>query len=356
MRKQLLTPAAIMLAATTVAAAQSTRNDDRQKPQAQETQQKDINISRAASPSAQDQKSKANDNHASSKKQPSSTTGANSTDNNKTDAGKDSKSEASNDNKADAGGADRKPATADNDRQRSTTGGTKKNNDPNASDNNTNRNSDSNRSTDTNRNAHNNRDAGTQRRSNAADNHRNDTPRVSINRNQETKITAAIRTTNVRPVTNVNFSVSVGAVIPTSIELHMLPADVVAIVPQYRGYRFFIVRDEIVIVEPSSKKIVAVISRSGNQATAPERTGTKFTSEQRDTLRRSSRPRTTTGSGATTTTVTVGQRLPDTVELREFDEDVLRIVPSVRTYRYVPSPNGVYLVDPAQRTVIEEID
>jgi hypothetical protein len=32
------------------------------------------------------------------------------------------------------------------------------------------------------------------------------------------------------------------------------------------------------------------------------------------------------------------------------------VVPSVRTYRYIESPNGVYLVDPQQRTVIEEIE
>ena len=42
--------------------------------------------------------------------------------------------------------------------------------------------------------------------------------------------------------------------------------------------------------------------------------------------------------------------------LDRIKQDVVRVVPSVRTYRYVPSPNGVYLVDPAERMVIEEID
>ena len=41
-----------------------------------------------------------------------------------------------------------------------------------------------------------------------------------------------------------------------------LPADVVEIL-QYRGYRFFVVCDDIVIVEPSSYKIVDVLPRAG---------------------------------------------------------------------------------------------
>jgi hypothetical protein len=45
------------------------------------------------------------------------------------------------------------------------------------------------------------------------------------------------------------------------VELHEVPTEVIRVVPAYRGYRYFIVRNEIVIVEPSSRKIVAVIQR-----------------------------------------------------------------------------------------------
>jgi hypothetical protein len=127
-------------------------------------------------------------------------------------------------------------------------------------------------------------------------------------------------------------------------------------VPQYRGYDYFVVRDEIVIVEPGTKKIVTVIAQNGQAAQAPAaRERMKFSSEQREVIRKGARVRTTTG-GATRTTVTIGERVPDTIELRSFDEDVYTVVPSVRTYRYIESPNGVYLVDPQQRTVIEEIE
>ncbi|WP_188312117.1 DUF1236 domain-containing protein [Salinarimonas soli] len=68
---------------------------------------------------------------------------------------------------------------------------------------------------------------------------------------------------NVTPVTNVNVSISSGTVIPETVELREVPADVIRVVPAYRGYRFFVIRNQIVIVEPRSRKIVTVIERTG---------------------------------------------------------------------------------------------
>ncbi|KRQ14700.1 DUF1236 domain-containing protein [Bradyrhizobium manausense] len=59
---------------------------------------------------------------------------------------------------------------------------------------------------------------------------------------------------NAQPLTNVNFSLSVGTVEPRDVRLQPLPAEVVEIVPQYRGYKFALVKDEIVIVEPRSRR------------------------------------------------------------------------------------------------------
>jgi hypothetical protein len=70
------------------------------------------------------------------------------------------------------------------------------------------------------------------------------------------------------------------AVIPRDIHLQTLPSDVVEVVPQYRGYDFLVVRDEIVIVEPSTYKIVTVLPRSGGSAAAspaPSRSRASFT-------------------------------------------------------------------------------
>ena len=109
---------------------------------------------------------------------------------------------------------------------------------------------------------------------------------------------------NVQPLTNVNFSLSVGTAVPRDVRLQTLPADVVEVVPQYRGYSFFVVRDEIVIVEPSTYKIVTVLPRSGGTtAAAPASSSRKvtFTDRDRDVVRKHTRvstERRTTGSAA----------------------------------------------------------
>ena len=178
---------------------------------------------------------------------------------------------------------------------------------------------------------------------------------VTINRDQQTQISAAITTAKVRPETRVDFSINVGTVVPSHVHLYELPANVVTIVPQYRGYQYFMVRDEIVIIEPRTKKIVTVISSTNRAAATPSSTTKKVTFSEQDRAAIRKSHRATTGSG-TRSSVTVGQRLPDDVELRSFDEEVYRTVPTVREYRYIDSPRGVYIVDPSARTVIEEID
>lgn len=82
---------------------------------------------------------------------------------------------------------------------------------------------------------------------------------ASLTTEQRTRITTTIKQTNVRPVTNVNFNVSVGTVVPHSVTLHALPATVIEVYPEWRPYRFILVGDEIVIIEPGTYKIIAVI-------------------------------------------------------------------------------------------------
>jgi hypothetical protein len=76
---------------------------------------------------------------------------------------------------------------------------------------------------------------------------------------QRTKITTVIKQQRVAPVTNVNFSLSVGTRVPRDVSFHPLPAEIVTIYPDWRGYEFILVRDQIVVIDPSSLQIVAVI-------------------------------------------------------------------------------------------------
>jgi hypothetical protein len=81
---------------------------------------------------------------------------------------------------------------------------------------------------------------------------------AKLSTEQRTKITTVIKNEHVAPITNINFNVSVGTRVPHDVAFHPLPADVVTIYPEWRGYNFVLVRDEIVVIDPDSFEIVAV--------------------------------------------------------------------------------------------------
>jgi hypothetical protein len=76
---------------------------------------------------------------------------------------------------------------------------------------------------------------------------------------QRTRITTVIKQQNIRPVEHVNFSVSVGTRVPREVGFHPLPAELVTIYPDWRGYEMFLVGDQIVVVNPRTLEIVAVL-------------------------------------------------------------------------------------------------
>jgi len=86
--------------------------------------------------------------------------------------------------------------------------------------------------------------------------------RVSINEQQRTRIHDVVVNKNFTSrfrASNVNFDVRVGTRIPRSFHLFAVPEDIVVIAPRFRGFRFFIVEDEIVFVDPVTFEIVAVM-------------------------------------------------------------------------------------------------
>jgi hypothetical protein len=82
---------------------------------------------------------------------------------------------------------------------------------------------------------------------------------AKLSGDQRTKITTVIRDQHVQPVTNVNFSISVGTRVPRDVSFHPLPAEIVTLYPDWRGYEFVLVRDQILVIDPSSLEIVAVL-------------------------------------------------------------------------------------------------
>jgi hypothetical protein len=82
---------------------------------------------------------------------------------------------------------------------------------------------------------------------------------AKLSTEQRTKITTVIRDQHISPVTNINFSVSIGTRVPRDVGFHPLPAEIVTYYPDWRGYEFFLVRDQIVVVDPRTLEIVALL-------------------------------------------------------------------------------------------------
>jgi Protein of unknown function (DUF1236) len=55
------------------------------------------------------------------------------------------------------------------------------------------------------------------------------------------------------------FSTAVGAEVPAMIELYMLPDDILAQNPAAKFYKYTVVQDRVVLVDPTNMRIVAVI-------------------------------------------------------------------------------------------------
>ena len=75
---------------------------------------------------------------------------------------------------------------------------------------------------------------------------------------QHTKISAILRQHKVAPA-QLNVSVSVGTRVPDSVHFYPLPQEVYVIYPEWRGYNYIMVGDEIIVLDPRTHEIVAIL-------------------------------------------------------------------------------------------------
>lgn len=76
---------------------------------------------------------------------------------------------------------------------------------------------------------------------------------------KRTQITSAMKQEKVEEVTNVNFNVSIGTAVPAGVRYHPVPARIVEIYPEWRGYDFILVHGRYVILRPQTHEIVYII-------------------------------------------------------------------------------------------------
>jgi len=85
---------------------------------------------------------------------------------------------------------------------------------------------------------------------------------VNLTQEQKTKIRTTVIQSGSAPKISrneVNFNVRIGSVVPRTVKFVAVPPTLVEIHPQWRGYRYFIVDEEIVIIDPNTLRIVAVL-------------------------------------------------------------------------------------------------
>ena len=90
----------------------------------------------------------------------------------------------------------------------------------------------------------------------------------SLALDQQNQLSELIADQTPQPLTNVNFSVAPGVVVPTNVALQRLPVEAEMITPQLQGYSYLAVEELVAIVDTNSRKIVSVMQRMRRQENA----------------------------------------------------------------------------------------
>jgi hypothetical protein len=81
---------------------------------------------------------------------------------------------------------------------------------------------------------------------------------ANLSTEQRTKITTIIRQNKVESA-HLNVSVRVGTRVPESVRFYPLPAEVFVIYPEWRGYDYIVVGNQILVINPRTHEIVAIL-------------------------------------------------------------------------------------------------
>ncbi len=105
-----------------------------------------------------------------------------------------------------------------------------------------------------------NRSGATDNRSGATENRGSARAAVNLSSEQRTRIHSIIVGERGAPrVGRVDFDVKVGVAVPRTIRLAPIPETIVTIEPEWRGFEYFLVGDKIVVVDPATLEIVAIL-------------------------------------------------------------------------------------------------
>ena len=81
---------------------------------------------------------------------------------------------------------------------------------------------------------------------------------AKLSTEQRSKMTTIFKQHRVKPA-HLNISVRVGARVPDSVHFYPLPQEVFVIYPEWRGYDYIMVGNEILVIDPRTHEIVAIL-------------------------------------------------------------------------------------------------
>jgi len=179
--------------------------------------------------------------------------------------------------------------------------------------------------------------------------------KVQISSTTATRISEALISTAPATSHNINVAVNVGAPLPGEAELLPLPPAVVSLVPEYQGYEYVVVNDEVVIVQPSTRVVVEMITPTGVAAApvAPPPAVVNLTDAQQQLLVQSVQDEGL--PQAQMPELADGQTVPQNIELTPVPSAVVAQVPMIERYRVAAGNHRVVLVDPGTRVVVHVV-
>ncbi|UFZ04631.1 DUF1236 domain-containing protein [Bradyrhizobium ontarionense] len=186
---------------------------------------------------------------------------------------------------------------------------------------------------------------------------------VSVNDQQRTRVIDQLRHDRDfdRARTDIDIRINVGERLPERVRPRPLPSDIVTIVPEYRGYEYTVVHDEIAIIDPQSREIVDVIPQNGVRADhgydrggyGVSSTRIVLSDDQRQILRRAA---TETGTVGSTTSSSSSSSGSSCLSLRRVPDELARANPELANYQYLAIGDQVVLIDPRDQKVVQVID
>ena len=180
------------------------------------------------------------------------------------------------------------------------------------------------------------------------------TARMQLSGEKKERLHQAFNMNRAR-VHNVNFDYHVGRRIPRHIHLFPIPAAVFAFFPYYEDYSYFVVDDDICIVDPRTYVVVDVIDAAYWHEPGRARVAGVHLSGHQIAIVRESIPADFPDTDIHLR-LALGAEIPRGVELHEFAPFVLDRAPQLRDYRFLVAGDQIVIVQPGDRSIALVID